>query len=110
MSGIVFYAFPLHSAKKPSIDRAEHLADVGLPILFLSGKRDALAEMHLLKPVVDGLDQATLQVIGMADHSFKVLKRSGITEEEVQRIAAEAVREWANGNWQLEKWKMRQES
>lgn len=103
LSGIVFYAFPLHSAKKPSIDRAEHLADVGLPILFLSGKRDALAEMHLLKPVVDGLDQATLQVIGMADHSFKVLKRSGITEEEVQRIAAEAVREWANGNWQLEK-------
>jgi len=97
LSGIVFYAFPLHPAKKPSVDRAEHLAEVGVPMLFLSGTRDALAEMDLLVPTVDEMSKATLHVIDTADHSFKVLKRSGMTEEAAQSEAAETVRDWANG-------------
>lgn len=95
LRGIVFYAFPLHPSKKPSTERAEHLADVGLPMLFLSGTRDSLAEMNLLEPVVADLPDATLHVIDTADHSFKVLKRSGMTEADAQRQAAEKVRDWA---------------
>jgi uncharacterized protein len=95
LAGIVFYAFPLHPLKKPSIERAEHLADVGLPMLFLTGTRDTLAELDLIEPVVDKLEMATLQVIDTADHSFKVLKRSGMTEEDAQRQAAETVKAWA---------------
>jgi predicted alpha/beta-hydrolase family hydrolase len=94
--GIVFYAFPLHPAKKPSIDRADHLESVGLPMLFLSGTRDALAEHDLLEPVVAGLPNATLHTIETADHSFKVLKRSGMTEALAQEQAAAAVNAWAN--------------
>lgn len=93
--GIVFYAFPLHPAKKPSVDRADHLSEVGVPMLFLSGTRDALADLELLEPIVGGLPHSTLRVLDTADHSFKVLKRSGLTEELVQREAAEAVRDWA---------------
>jgi len=95
LRGIVFYAFPLHASKKPSTDRADHLAEVGVPLLFLTGTRDALAELDLLEPIVGGLPDATLHVIDTADHSFKVLKRSGLTEEEVQRQAAAAVKDWA---------------
>jgi predicted alpha/beta-hydrolase family hydrolase len=94
--GIVFYAFPLHPAKKPSIDRANHLESVGLPVLFLSGTRDALAEQDLLKLVVDGLENATLHTIETADHSFKVLKQSGLTEALAQEQAAAAVKSWLN--------------
>ena len=94
--GIVFYAFPLHPAKKTSIDRADHLASIGLPMLFLSGTRDALAEQDLLEPVVAGLSDATLHTIESADHSFKVLKRSGMTEALAQEQAAAAVKAWAD--------------
>ena len=94
LRGIVFYAFPLHPAKKPSIDRAEHLAGVALPMLFLSGTRDALAEMELLRSVVAGLPTASLQVIDTADHSFGVLKRSGQTTEQVYADSAAVVKMW----------------
>ncbi len=93
--GLVFYAFPLHPAKKPSTDRADHLAEVGLPMLFLTGTRDALAGLDLLEPIVTALPKATLQTIDTADHSFKVLKRSGLTDEDAQNCAAELVRGWA---------------
>lgn len=95
LKGIVFYAFPLHPSKKPSVERAEHLSAVNVPTLFLSGTRDTLAELDLLEPTVNKLDLATLYLIDSADHSFKVLKRSGMTEEKAYRQAAEKVRAWA---------------
>ena len=71
--GLAFVGFPLHPAGKPGIERAEHLGHVEIPMLFVSGDRDALAELDLLKPVVAGLgNRATLRVVEGADHSFRV--------------------------------------
>ena len=71
VKGLAFFGFPLHPAGKPSADRAEHLADVKIPMLFLQGTRDTLAELSLLKPVVKGLGgRATLHLAEGADHSF----------------------------------------
>jgi predicted alpha/beta-hydrolase family hydrolase len=82
--GLAFFAFPLHPAGKPSSDRAKHLADVAIPMLFLQGTRDALAELSLLEPVVKGLGKlATLHLVNEADHSFHVLARSGRNDREV---------------------------
>ncbi len=73
--GIIFYGFPLHPAGKPSIDRADHLKDVKLPMLFLQGTRDALATISLIEEVCSKLPQATLVKIEGADHSFKAGKQ-----------------------------------
>src|ERR1700694_2506203 len=82
--GLAFLGFPLHPAGKPSSDRAKHLADVKIPMLFLQGTRDALAELNLLEPVVKALGHvATLHLVKDADHSFHVLKRSGRNDREV---------------------------
>ena len=82
--GIVFLGFPLHPAGRPSSDRAVHLADVTIPMLFLNGTRDKLAELALLEPVCDHLGSlARLRVVDAADHSFGVLKRSGRTDDDV---------------------------
>jgi hypothetical protein len=71
--GLAFLGFPLHPAGKPGIDRANHLEGVDIPMLFVSGSRDALAELNLLRPVVAGLGhRATLHVVDGADHSFRV--------------------------------------
>lgn len=71
--GLAFLGFPLHPAGKPGTDRADHLAKVEIPMLFVSGSRDALAELDLLKPVVAGLGNlSTLHVVEGADHSFRV--------------------------------------
>ncbi len=89
LKGIVFFAFPLHSGK-PNTERAAHLQDVTIPMLFLSGQRDKMADMTLLEPVVRGLDRATLHVVDTADHGFKVLKRRNTDEpvlEELARVA-----------------------
>ncbi len=95
VEGLAFLGFPLHPAGKPSIERAAHLADVNVPMLFVSGSRDALAELDLLKPVVAGLgDCATLHVIEHADHSFKVAARSGRTGAEVEAEVLDALAEW----------------
>ncbi len=84
VSGIVFYGFPLHPTGKPGIERADHLAEIDLPMLFLQGTRDTLADLELLKPVCRKLgSRSTLHVVDGADHSFHVLKRSGRTDEEV---------------------------
>jgi len=93
--GLVFVGFPLHPAGKPGIDRAEHLAKVAVPMLFVSGERDALAEMELLKPVVENLGgRATLKVIADADHSLKVPARSGRTPAEAEADALDAIAAW----------------
>ncbi len=93
--GLVFFGFPLHPAGKPSAERAEHLAQVRLPMLFLQGTRDTLADLALLEPVVRPLgDGATLHVLEGADHSFHVLKRSGRTDAEMLDALADAASSW----------------
>ena len=96
--GLAFLGFPLHPAGKPGIERAEHLSRVQVPMLFVSGARDALAEMDLLKPVVDSLgDRATLHVVADADHSLKVPARSGRTSDEAEAETLDAMAEWMIG-------------
>jgi predicted alpha/beta-hydrolase family hydrolase len=93
--GLAFLGFPLHPAGKPSSDRAKHLAEVKIPMLFLQGTRDALAELNLLKPVVKGLgSRATLHWLEAADHSFHVLKSSGRNDRAVMDEALDAFAAW----------------
>lgn len=97
VKGIVFLGFPLHAPGKPSIDRAAHLVDVGVPMLFLQGTRDKLADLDLLRPVCDKLaERATLNIFEGGDHSFNVLKRLGKSPDEVLDELARAVRRWAD--------------
>jgi predicted alpha/beta-hydrolase family hydrolase len=96
--GLAFLGFPLHPAGKPSSDRARHLADIRIPMLFLQGTRDALAELSLLEPVVKGLGRvATLHLVKEADHSFHVLKRSGRNDREVMDEVLDAFSAWIDG-------------
>jgi predicted alpha/beta-hydrolase family hydrolase len=96
--GLVFFGFPLHPPKQPGTKRAEHLEKVSVPMLFLQGTRDDLADLKLLGPICKGLgNRATLHVIESADHSFHVLKKSGRSDEEVLRGLAETTAEWAKG-------------
>ena len=93
--GLAFLGFPLHPAGKPSSDRAEHLADVHVPMLFLQGTRDSLAEVALLKPVVERLGPpATLHLADGADHSFHVLARSGRNDGDVLGEVLDAFASW----------------
>jgi uncharacterized protein len=81
--GLLFCAFPLHAAGKPGTDRARHLGAIGLPMLFLSGTRDALAERVLLEPLVAELPAAELHWLETADHGYRVSKRARGTGEDV---------------------------
>lgn len=93
--GLVFLGFPLHPAGKPSDDRAKHLFDVQIPMLFLQGTRDALADLALLEPVVDRLGRrATLRTFAEADHSFHVPARTGRKDPEIRRDLLDALVEW----------------
>lgn len=83
VKGVVYFGFPLHPAGKPSTDRAVHLKDIKLPQLFLQGTRDTLARYDLIEAVCSDLDTARLVKMEGGDHSFKTLKRSGISPEEV---------------------------
>lgn len=94
--GLVFIGFPLHPAGRPSTDRAGHLSDVRTPLLFLQGTRDRLADLKLLEPICEGLGaRATLHVVAEADHSFRVLKRTGRTWEQVLEELASVTAEWS---------------
>lgn len=81
--GLIFCSFPLHPAGKPGADRAAHLAAIGLPMLFLSGTRDALAERALLETAVSALPPAELHWLDSADHGYRALKRSRSSKEDV---------------------------
>lgn len=81
--GLIFCSFPLHAPGKPGTDRAGHLEAIRLPMLFLSGTRDALADPGLLELVVSGLSTAELHGLDTADHGYRVLKRSRTTSEDV---------------------------
>ena len=82
--GLAFFGFPLHAPGRSSAERGAHLEEVGVPMLFLQGTRDKLADLTLLQPLLSQIDpEPTLSIIDGADHSFHVLKRSGRTDEEV---------------------------
>ena len=93
--GLVFLGFPLHPSGKPSDERARHLAAVHIPMLFVQGTRDALADTRLLVPVVDALDPAAeLHLIEDADHSFHVPARLGKTDDQVLDHVLNHVATW----------------
>lgn len=93
--GIVFLGFPLHAPGQPSDHRAAHLADVDVPMLFLQGTRDKLADLELLVPVCRKLaPRATLHVVDGGDHSFHVLKRSGRTDDETADEICGTAADW----------------
>jgi len=94
--GLVFFGFPLHPPNKPSTKRAEHLEKVKIPMLFLQGTRDTLADLKLMKPLCSSLgSRAELHVIETADHSFHVLKSSGRSDAEVLHELAQTTASWA---------------
>ena len=93
VKGIVFVGFPLHPAGAPSVTRADHLASIRIPMLFLQGTRDALAELELIKKVTTELSTATLVLFEKADHSFKAGKKEFVNElaDEVSRVCFKIV-------------------
>jgi predicted alpha/beta-hydrolase family hydrolase len=93
--GLVFFAFPLHPAGKPSVARAEHLSNITIPMLFVQGSNDALAELGLLQQTVTVLDgRATLHLIDEADHAFHVPARTGRKDPEVLADALQTAAQW----------------
>ncbi len=93
--GLAFLGFPLHPAGKPAIERADHLGRVHIPMLFVSGDRDALAEMALLRPMVADLGaRAALHLVSHGDHSLKVPVKSGRTSTEAEAEALDAMAKW----------------
>ena len=96
--GLIFFAFPLHPANKPSRERGKHLSDIGIPMLFLQGTRDALAFLDELKAVCASLgERATLKLFDDADHSFHVPARSGRTDAQVRSEMLDFVATWIDG-------------
>ena len=93
--GLLFLGFPLHPPGRPDDKRAQHLAQVRIPMLFLQGTRDEFADLTLLRPVVQRLgERATLHLVEGGDHSFHVLKRSGRTDAEVMGELVGAIADW----------------
>ena len=93
--GLAFVGFPLHPAGKPSTDRAAHLADVQLPMLFLQGTRDSLAELALIQQTTAALgERATLHVVDGADHSFHLLAKSGRTDTQAREELVDVMHDW----------------
>jgi len=93
--GLIFLGFPLHPAGRPSQDRAKHLGDVRVPMLFLQGSRDTLAALDELRPVCAALgSRATLKVFADADHSFHVPARSGRNDAQVRGDVLDALAGW----------------
>lgn len=94
--GLVLFSFPLHMPGKPDTKRAEHLSSVTVPMLFLSGTRDTLAELNLLQPVIKNLGKrATLHLVDTADHSYKILKKTRKSDEDVFAEMARVTKEWS---------------
>ena len=97
VSGLAFFGFPLHPAGKPSDERAAHLRDIHVPMLFLQGTQDKLADARFLQPVVQGLGaRATLHPVDQADHAFHVLVRSGRNDADVMREILDAFVAWVS--------------
>ena len=95
VKGLAFLGFPLHPAGKPSVERAAHLGKVKIPMLFLQGTRDELAQLELLQPIIDGLGaRATLKPLQDADHSFHVPARTGRKDAQVRAEMLDALATW----------------
>jgi predicted alpha/beta-hydrolase family hydrolase len=93
--GLLFFGFPLHPAGKPSIDRAQHLAGVKVPMLFVQGTRDEMADASLIEPTVEALRAtATLHWVPEGDHSLHVPAKSGRSDDQVLSTALDAARDW----------------
>jgi len=92
--GLIFFGFPLHAAGKPSQERAAHLSEVIIPMLFLQGTRDVLAELGQLQPVCQALSRATLKLFDDADHSFHVPARTGRKDTEVMAEMLDTAAKW----------------
>lgn len=96
--GLVFFGFPLHPPGQPSVQRAEHLSRVKIPMLFLQGTKDEFADLSLLRPVIRKLRKtATLHLVEDANHSFHVPKKSGRSDEDVMEELVAAVGEFVDG-------------
>ena len=98
--GLVFFGFPLHAPGRPSSERGEHLSKIRLPMLFLQGTRDTLADLALMRSLCGRLEKigtVRLHIIDGADHSFHVPKKSGRTGEDVMKEMGSVVSEWASG-------------
>ena len=89
VAGLIFYGFPLHAAGKPSVDRAEHLHQVKVPMLFLQGTKDTLATWDMIETVCKSLKKATLVKLEGADHSFKAGKNKDMIP-----VLTEATKDW----------------
>ncbi len=94
VKGLIFFGFPLHPSGRPGMARADHLMQVAHPMLFLQGTRDRLAEVDLIEAVVQRLPQATLRFLEDGDHSFRMLKRTGISREQAIAWLAARSCEW----------------
>lgn len=95
VKGLVFLGFPLHPANRPSLDRAQHLTRISLPLLFLQGARDALATPELLTGVIASLgSRATLELVADADHSFHVPARGRRSNAQVQAALCDTIAGW----------------
>ena len=93
VKGIVYFGFPLHAPGRSGIERAAHLSDIKTPQLFLQGTRDTLANFDLMKKVCKKLKKVTLVKMEGGDHSFKTLKKSGVTHEEmIEKLAIETAK------------------
>ncbi|MDX1629777.1 MAG: alpha/beta fold hydrolase [Fulvivirga sp.] len=90
--GLIFYGFPLHAPGKSSTSRADHLKNVQVPLLFLQGKKDKLADYTLIEKVVSGLDQSDLIAFEHADHSFKRPKK--VSKQSLIPMLAEKTHDW----------------
>ena len=97
-AGLIFCSFPLHLPGKPDTKRAQHLAAIRQPMLFLSGTRDELAKRELLEPLVASLPTATLHWLDTADHGYRVLKRQRTRTDSVFDEMAEAARGFIDGH------------
>ena len=97
--GLILFSFPLHMPGRPDTKRAEHLGRVSVPMLFLSGTRDTLAQLDLLEPVIAQLGKkATLHLLDTADHSYKILKRTRTSTEDVFAEMARVAKNWISQN------------
>lgn len=99
VNGIVFFSFPLHLPDSPDTKRADHLADITFPMLFLSGTRDKLAYLDLLKPTIKKLGKSsTLHLLDTADHSYKILKKTRTTAEDIFSEMSRTINIWLDQN------------
>jgi predicted alpha/beta-hydrolase family hydrolase len=99
--GLVFFGFPLHAPGKRSADRGAHLSAITVPMLFLQGTRDRLADLTLLEPLLESLGSvAEIEIVDDADHSFNMPKRAGKEDSQVREELADTVVEWVSARFQ----------